>query len=84
MRFERVAGDSIQVETTPDQLIVVARHLQARGRRHLAQRLHAIADESVSPAVVVGDYDVPMLVAAVAAARKRTLLGQDWARLRNL
>jgi hypothetical protein len=32
----------------------------------------------------VGDYDAPILVAAVAAARKRTLLSKDWARLRDL
>jgi hypothetical protein len=84
VRFERMSGDSIQVEATPAQLVAVARHLEARGRRQLAQRLHAIADDSVSPIVVVGDYDVPMLMAAVAATRKRTLLGQDWVRLRDL
>jgi hypothetical protein len=84
VRFERVTGHSIQVETTPDQLVAVARHLEARGRRQLAQRLHAIAEESVSPTVVVGDYDAPMLVAAVAFARKRTILHSDWARLRDL
>jgi hypothetical protein len=64
--------------------VAVADQLKARGRRALAERLRSIAQDGPTVTVFVSDYDAPMLVAATAAARRSTGLGNDWARLRDL
>ena len=84
VRFGRVAGSSVQVDATGEELLAVAAELEARGRHPLAERLRAIPAEVTSLTVTVSDYDMPMLVAAMAAARRSVGLGHQWARVRDL
>jgi hypothetical protein len=82
--FERTAGQPIAIQTTRHELTCVAGELNARCRQPLAQRLLAATDERAKVRIVISDYDVPMLVAAIAATRQSVGLSSDWARLRDL